>query len=204
MWSICFAIDRVASMSTPRLLTWLLKEILWLPTLKWLSCDTLTLLRDPTTRASVLSLFSFSLLTVIQLPTESTHCSTSWTSEGKSDGADGLWSWVSSANLWWLYFLWELTSDSAWVYKVKSTGPKTKPWRTPFRCARDRRTIRRGWRKSETFRERSPDRTRFKWNKSCQNSLLFSRNQSLMNTKTKRTAHYPKVFTLNRADGFVG
>ena len=112
MWSICFATDRVASMSTPRLLTWLLKEILWLPTLKCLSCDTLTLLRDPTSRASVLSLFSFSLLTVIQLPTESTHCSTSWTSEGKSDGADGLWSWVSSANLWWLHFPWEMCKQS--------------------------------------------------------------------------------------------
>ena len=72
----------------PKTLTWLLKEISWLPTLKWLSCDALTLLRDPTTTPSVLSLFSFSLLPIIQLLTESTHCSMSWISEWKSDGAD--------------------------------------------------------------------------------------------------------------------
>ena len=49
----------------------------WLPTLKWFSCDTLTLLRDPTKRASVLSLFCYSLLPVTHLPKESTHCSMS-------------------------------------------------------------------------------------------------------------------------------
>ena len=46
----------------PRLLTLLSKEMPQLPTPKWLSCDTPTLLRDQTTTASVLSLFSFSLL----------------------------------------------------------------------------------------------------------------------------------------------
>ena len=67
---------------------WLLKEISWLPTLKLLSCGTLTLLRDPTTRASVLSMFSFSLLPLIQLPTKSTHSSMSWISNWMSEGAD--------------------------------------------------------------------------------------------------------------------
>ena len=51
MWSVCFTKDRVASVQTPRFLTWLLK-MSWLPTLKWLSSDTLALLRDPTKRAS--------------------------------------------------------------------------------------------------------------------------------------------------------
>ena len=74
MWSVCITIETVASVQSSRLWTWHLKEIKvsWLPTVRWLSCDTLTLLRDPTKRASVLSLFSFSLLPVIFLPTVNT------------------------------------------------------------------------------------------------------------------------------------
>ena len=45
MWPRCFATDRVASKCTPKTLTRLLKEVSWLPTLKWLSCETLPLLR---------------------------------------------------------------------------------------------------------------------------------------------------------------
>ena len=44
MWPRCFATKKVASKCTPRPLTRLLKEISWLPTLKWLSCETLPLL----------------------------------------------------------------------------------------------------------------------------------------------------------------
>ena len=32
--------------------------------------------------------------------------------------------WVSSANLWQLHLLREMTSDNGWMYRVKSTGPK--------------------------------------------------------------------------------
>ena len=45
MWPRCFATNKVASECTPGLLTRLLKEVSWLPTLKWLSCETLPLLR---------------------------------------------------------------------------------------------------------------------------------------------------------------
>ena len=123
--SICFTVDRVASMQTARFLPWPLKGMSRLPALKWLSCDTLTVLQDPTKRASALSLSNFSLLPVIHLPTESTHCSTSAISEWKSEGAElDWWSWVSSANLWQPHLLREMTSDSGWMYRVKSTGPK--------------------------------------------------------------------------------
>ena len=50
--------------------------------------DMLTFLRGPTKRASVWSLFSFSLLPVICLPKESMHCSVSTFSEQKSDGVE--------------------------------------------------------------------------------------------------------------------
>ena len=71
VWSICFTTEQ--HQCRPQdFLTWPLKETSWLPTLKWLSYDKLTLLWDPTKRASVLSLFSFSLLPVIHLLTVNT------------------------------------------------------------------------------------------------------------------------------------
>ena len=111
-----------------------------LPTFKWSSCDTLTLLRGPTKRASVWSLFSFSLLPVTNLPTESMQCSASTFSEWKSDGVKDWWSWVSSADLWWPHLLWEITSDSGWMYRVKSIGPKTEPWGTLYCDAHSKQT----------------------------------------------------------------
>ena len=95
------------------------------------SRDTLTLLRDQTKRASVLSLFGFSLLQVIHGPTESTHRSMSWISVQKSDGVDDWWRRVSAGNVWWLHRLWEMISDSCWVYRVKGIGPEAEPRGTP-------------------------------------------------------------------------
>ena len=109
MWSVGFTIDRVEIFDMSRL-----------PTLKWLLCDTLTLLQDPTNSASVLSVFSFSLWPVTHLQTESTYCSTSSISEWKSDGAKNQWKWVSSANLSWLHLLREMFSDCGWMCRIKS------------------------------------------------------------------------------------
>ena len=46
MWSICLAIDRVASVQTPRFFIWPLRAISCLSTIKYFSCDTVTVLRD--------------------------------------------------------------------------------------------------------------------------------------------------------------
>ena len=58
----------------------------------------------------------------------------------RSDGAEDWWSWVSSADLWWPHLLWEITSDSGWMYRVKSIGPKTEPWGTLYCDAHSKQT----------------------------------------------------------------
>ena len=84
----------------------------WLPTLKWLSCDTLTHLRNPTKELQICHCLASAYLSVIHLPTQSTHFSTSTISEWKSDGVEGWWSWISSANLWWPHLCRTMTLQS--------------------------------------------------------------------------------------------
>ena len=58
----------------------------WLPTLTWLSCDTLTHLRNPTKELQFCHCLASAYLPVIHLPTQSTHCST--ISGSKVDGVE--------------------------------------------------------------------------------------------------------------------
>ena len=67
-WSVCFTTDRV----DPEIFNMVFERNTTANS-HVVSCDTLTFLRDPTKRASFLPLFSFGLLPVIHLPTESTH-----------------------------------------------------------------------------------------------------------------------------------
>ena len=87
------------------------------------NCDTLTCLRDPAKRVSVLSLSSFSLLPVIHLTAKS---NTLLNVNNQSHGAEDWRSWVSSANLRWPHLLSEITSGTGWMYRVKNNGPKTE------------------------------------------------------------------------------
>ena len=88
------------------------------------------------TSSSVLSLFIFSLLTVIHASISRIHasivddaCSTSsLTSDLKFK-----YSWVSSAYRWQLNLC---MSPSGLVYKVNNIGPKTLSWGMPHRRAR--------------------------------------------------------------------
>ena len=88
------------------------------------------------TSSSVLSLFIFSLLTVIHASISRIHasivddaCSTSsLTSDLKFK-----YSWVSSAYRWQLNLC---MSPSGLVYKVNNIGPKMLPWDMPHRRAR--------------------------------------------------------------------
>ena len=48
-----------------------------------------------------------------------------------SFGEVDFWSWLSSANSWWLTEWLAMMSESGVVYKTNSTGPSTEPCGTP-------------------------------------------------------------------------
>ena len=94
-------------------------------TLKWLSCDMLTPIRDTAKRAPVLSLFSFSLIPVIHLQTVNTllnSCQES-VNESQMDLKTGDVEYHQQTCGDCTCF--EKWLQTGWMYIIKTIGPKT-------------------------------------------------------------------------------
>ena len=81
--------------------------------------------------ASVLSSLSFSWLLHTHDFISCVHNCRSRLRLRRSFGGVGFWSWVSSANSWWLTEWLAMMSESGVVYKTNRTGPSTKPCGKP-------------------------------------------------------------------------